>query len=91
MLSEHGLLLAAPVETPLYNPHRVRRNRDPSTRTEVLAQDDGSKKARVGSYCLSSTNVETLPNRLLSTTVVICFPSAETVTFSMLSTLPSRL
>ncbi len=90
MLSERGLPLAAPVETPLYNPHRVRGNRDPSTRTEVLAQDDGSKK-RAGSYCLSSTKVETLPNRLLSTTVVICFPSAETVTFSMLSTLPSRL
>ena len=44
----------------------------------------------VESYCFSSTNVETLPNRLLSETVVICFPSAETVILSTLSNLPSR-
>src|ERR1022692_272846 len=43
------------------------------------------------SYCFSSTNVETLPNRLLSATVVIFFPSGETVILSTLSTLPSRL
>src|ERR1035438_4515240 len=42
-------------------------------------------------YCFSSTNVETLPNRLLSATVVIFFPSGETVILSTLSTLPSRL
>ncbi len=35
-------------------------------------------------YCFSSINVETLPVCLLSTTVVIFFPSGETATFSTL-------
>src|ERR1035437_3818925 len=35
-------------------------------------------------YCFSSTNVETLPVCLLSATVVIFFPSGETVIFAIL-------
>ncbi len=42
-------------------------------------------------YCFSSIYVETLPVGLLSATVVIFFPSGETVILSTVSILPSRL
>jgi hypothetical protein len=42
-------------------------------------------------YCFSAVNVETVPVSLLSTTVVLFFPSGETVILFTVSILPSRL